>query len=210
MVIIVWWLLLSLLYSDYSNYILILTHILGIIIIHHDPLEESSLINTYNEMTEGFERCLDGEMEDDWDVLEISEIWWNMYVYIWMILNLIMTWHRDVTGMMISEGNHPQIAARFNYFQSCSAAVQVLSSNASPKPPPAVALAGAAPVSAPVSAPAEAGAAMIQLAPWKSETSMNSKVVELEEELERNLVDLCWVFSTLPSNWCILGTYSGN
>lgn len=26
---------------------------------------------------------------------------------------------------------------------------------------------------------------MIQLAPWKSETSMNSKVVELEEELER-------------------------
>ena len=88
---------------------------------------------------------------------------------------------------MISEGNHPQIAARFNYFQSCSAAVQVLSSNASPKPPPAVALAGAAPV-----APAEAGAAMmIQLAPWKSETSMNSKVVELEEELERNLVDFC-------------------
>lgn len=62
---------------------------------------------------------------------------------------------------------------------------EVLSSNASPKPPPAVALAGAAPVSAPVSAPAEAGAAMIQLAPWKSETSMNSKVVELEEELER-------------------------
>lgn len=58
---------------------------------------------------------------------------------------------------------------------------EVLSSNASPKPPPAVALAGAAPVSA----PAEAGAAMIQLAPWKSETSMNSKVVELEEELER-------------------------
>lgn len=55
---------------------------------------------------------------------------------------------------------------------------EVLCSNA-PKPPPVVALAGAAP------AAPEAGSAMIQLEPWKSETSMNSKVVELEEELER-------------------------
>eukprot|EP00435_Cladocopium_sp_Y103_P030930 s3609_g7.t1 len=65
---------------------------------------------------------------------------------------------------------------------------EVLSCNASP--PPAVALAGAAPLSAPL----EMGSAQIQLAPWKSETSMNSKVVELEEELERHLVDLgIWV-----------------